>query len=31
MLLKWNDPAVRLTGRWSRNNPDCATATANGS
>lgn len=31
MLLTWNDPAVRLTGRWSRNDPRCATATANGS
>ena len=31
MLIRWDDPAVRLTGRWSRNNPLCAAATANGS
>lgn len=31
MLLHWNDLAVRLTGRWSRNDENCTIATANGS
>ena len=31
MYIYWNDPAVRLTGRWSRNNTELAVATATGS